>query len=87
MKEKIEKRIRDIEDDIGEDIANENRNVVLETLKQLGDGNNLNGSGRKRLWEILKKKFPKSSQAMPVGKKDGKGNLVTNHRELKKFYL
>ena len=87
MKEKIEKRIRDIEDDIGEDIANENRNVVLETLKQLGDGNNLNGSGRKRLWEILKKKFPKSSQAMPVGKKGGKGNLVTNHRELKKLYL
>ena len=86
MKEKIEKRIKVIEDEIGDDIANENCKVVLDTLKKLGDSSNLNGSGRKQLWRLLKRKFPKTSQAVPVGKKDGKGNLVTNHDELKKLY-
>jgi hypothetical protein len=87
MKEKIRERIRQIEDDIGDDIANDNFKVVVETLKELGDGNDLNGSGRKKLWRLLKKKFPKSSYAVPVGKKDNKGNLVTNHKELKHLYL
>ena len=61
--------------------------MVVETLKELGDGNDLNGSGRKKLWRLLKKKFPKSSHAVPVGKKDNKGNLITNHKELKHLYL
>ena len=87
MKEKIEKKIKVIEDEIGEDIANENCKVIMDTLKKLGDGSSLNGAGRKQLWGLLKKRFPKSSQAVPVGKKDGKGNLVTNHRDLKKLYL
>jgi hypothetical protein len=87
MKEKIKEWIREIENEIGDDIANENCKVILETLKELGVGNTLHGDGRKKIWGLLKKKFPKSSHAMPVGKKDGKGNLVTNNRELKKLYL
>ena len=87
MKDMINERIRQIEEEIGEDVANENHKVVVETLHELGDGSNLNGSGRKKLWSLLKKKFPKSSHAIPVAKKDGKGNLVTNHKELKKLYL
>ena len=69
MKEKIRDRIRQIEEDIGDDIANDNFKVVVETLKELGDGTNLNGSGRKKLWKLLKKKYPKSSHVVPVGKK------------------
>ena len=53
----------------------------------LGDGKNLSGSGRKQLWGLLKKKFPKNSQATPVGKKNSKGKLVTNHKELKRLNL
>ena len=87
MKDMINERIRQIEEEIGEDVENENHKVVVETLHELGDGSNLNGSGRKKLWSLLKKKFPKSSHAIPVAKKDGKGNLVTNHKELKKLYL
>ena len=87
MRETINERIRQIEEEIGDDIANENHKVVVETLQELGDGSNLNGSGRKKLWSLLKKKFPKSSHAIPVAKKDGKGNLVTHHKELKKLYL
>ena len=87
MKDKIEKRIKEIENEIGDDIANDNRKAIVETLEKLGDGNSLNGSGRKQLWGILKKKFPKTSTAIPVGKKNGKGILVTNHRDLKGLYL
>ena len=87
MREKIRERIRQIEEDIGEDVAKDNFKVVVETLKELGDGSNLNGSGRKNLWKLLKKKYPKSSHAVPVGKKDNKGNLITNHKELKHLYL
>ena len=67
MKEKIEKRIKEIEDGIGDDLAKDNRKVILETLEMLGDGDNLSRSGRKKLWGLLKKKFPKNSQATPVG--------------------
>ena len=40
-----------------------------------------------KLWGLLKKKLPKVSSAIPVGKKDRKGNLITNHKGLKKLYL
>ena len=46
-----------------------------------------NGSGRKVLWELLKKKYPKCVPSVPVGKKDKSGNIVTNHQGLKKLYL
>ena len=87
MKTKIKERIKHIEDDIGEEIAIENYKVIMETMKELGDENNMNGSGRKKLWNLLKKKFPKASQTIPVAKKDRKGNLISNHKDLKELYL
>ena len=87
MKEKIKERIKQIEEDIGDDVAKDNYKVVVDTLKELGDGCNLNGSGRKRLWALLKKRFPKNSNAVPVGKKNSIGKLITNHKELKHLYL
>ena len=56
-------------------------------IKQLGGGSNLNGSGRKTIWILLKKKFPKTSSMPPVGKKDRQGKLITHHWELKQLYL
>ena len=62
--------------------------VIIETLKGLGgDETCLDGSGRKKLWGLLKKKCPKVQSAIPVGKKDRKGNLTTNHKGLKQLYL
>ena len=87
MKCRIEERIKQIEDEIGEEVMNDNHKVIVETIKQLGDGNQLDGSGRKNLWSLLKKKFPKTAHATPVGKKDRKGKLITNHMELKHLYL
>ena len=87
MKDKIKQRIKQIEDDIGEDAVNENFKDVVDTLKDLEAEGNANGAGRNKLWRMLKKKFPKSASATPVGKKDNKGNLITNHKELKHLYL
>ena len=44
MKEKIKERIKQIEEYIGDDVANDNYKVVVDTLKELGDGCNVNGS-------------------------------------------
>ena len=86
VKENIEQKIKEIEDDIGEHVVKENFMKVAETVKELGV-DIINGSGRKKVWDLLKKKFPKNSHAVPVGKKDSKGNLITNHDQLTHLYF
>ena len=85
-KESIDHKIMQIEDDIGEEVMNENYKDIAEQVQEFGV-ENMNGSGRKKVWDLLKKKFPKFSNAVPVGKKDSKGNLITNHEQLKELYL
>ena len=85
-KEDVKEKIEQIENEIGEEVVQENFKVISETVKEFG-GDNLNGSGRKKVWEALKKKFPKNANVMPVGKKDNKGNIITNHEQLKQLYL
>ena len=85
-KESIDHKIMQIEDDIGEEVMNENYKDIAEQVQEFGV-ENINGSGRKKVWDLLKKKFPKFSNAVPVGKKDSKGNLITNHEQLKELYL
>ena len=86
LKENIEKKIKQIEDDIGEDVVKQNFMDIVKTVKEIGI-DSINGSGRKKVWDILKKKFPKNPHAVPVGKHDSKGNLITNHEQLKHLYL
>ena len=60
----------------------------METLRELGDeDNSIGGERRKKMWKVLKRNFPKITNAVPVGKKDGKGNIITNHESLKNLYL
>ena len=88
MKSKIEERIFQIENEIGNDVSRKYHEEIIDTLNKLGgDDQNLNGSGRKQLWKFLKKKYPKSSPSVPVGKKDKSGNIITNHEGLKQLYL
>ena len=87
MKEKIEQRIKEIEEDIGSKYVDDYHKEIIKTIEGLGgDETALDGSGRRRLWTLLKRKFPKNSSSFPVGKKDRKGNLITNHEGLKKLY-
>ena len=88
MKIKIEERIYQIEQDISNEISEEYVKEIIDTLIKLGgDDQNLNGSGRKMLWKILKRKYPKQISPIPVGKKDKAGNMISNHEGLKKLYL
>ena len=88
MRRKIRDRIAQIEEDIGKDISEEYLKEILETLRKLGgDERNLNGSGRKQLWKLLKRKYPKFWPSVPIGKKDKFGNIVTNYEGLKELYL
>ena len=88
MKKKIEERIAAIEKEIGNKVVDDYHKEIIDTVKGLGgDETCLDGSGRKKLWGLLKQKLPKVSSTIPVGKKDRKGNLITNHKGLKKLYL
>ena len=86
VKQNLEEKIEKIENDIGEHVGKENYMAIAETIKELGY-DNVNGTGRRKVWKILKKKFPKKSHVVPVGKKDSKGKIVTNHEQLKHLYL
>ena len=87
MKILIKQRIEIIEKEITEDVVHENFKMVVETLEEISDDGNINGSGRKKMWSKLRNKFPKMSQPIPIAKTDKKGNLVTNHQDLKNLYL
>ena len=39
------------------------------------------------VWKTKKKLFPKIKPSLPVGKKNLKGQLITNPEELKNLYL
>ena len=84
MKNQIEVRIKHIEKEVTEDYQKE----LMETLRELGQSeHSVNGDKRKQIWKLLKKNYPKILTAVPVGKKDGKGNIIKNHEGLKKLYL
>ena len=88
MKVEIEKRIKEIEEKVGDEIADSYHKEIVDTINSLGgDKQNLDGSGRKELWKLLKRKVPKNAAVVPVGKKDMSGKLVTNYEGLKSLYL
>ena len=88
MKRRIKERIEQIENQIGDETVENFHKEVVEALKELGgDETQIDGGGRKKLWKLLKAKFPKNKNAFPMGKKDKKGNIITNHIGLKKLYL
>ena len=87
MKQTIQKRIDIIEENIGEEMANENYRMVSETVKNLSDEHDLSVLERQKLWKMLKHKFPKNKNAVPVGKRNRNGTIVTEHEELKHLYI
>ena len=88
IKSLVEKRIHQIEQVLGENISEEYRKEIVETLKILGDDTySINGSGRKQLWSLLKKNYPKTNPAIPVGKRNNEGKIITDHVQLKHLYL
>ena len=55
MKKKIEQRIKEIEEDIGSKVVDDYHKEIIKTIEGLGgDETALDGSGRRRLWTLLK---------------------------------
>ena len=85
---KIENRIKAIEDEIGQEELEDSIKEIVETIQGLGGGKtSLDGNGRQQLWKLLKSKYPKNPPSIPVGKKDRSGNMITNHIGLKNLYV
>ena len=88
IKAKMNIRIKEIEEKIGDEIAESYYKEIIDTIEALGgDHHNLNGSGRSELWKLLRRKVPKNAPIIPIGKKDKAGNLITNYEGLKSLYL
>ena len=88
MKKNIQERIEQIEQEIEIEVSEDQMNEVIETLRELGGKeDSIRGDGRQKMWKMLKKMYPKISPAVPVGKRDRSGNIITNHNSLKHLYL
>ena len=77
--------IEEIEDEIATILQEENKRKVMENFSDInGSDEFLSQHG---LWKVKRKIFPKFKPSLPVGKKNIKGQLITNSEELKKLYL
>ena len=87
-KTKLEKKMEKTEQEIENEVSEEYIREAVETLKELGgQEDKLSGEGRNKMWKMLKQMNPKVSPAVPVGKQDISGNIITNHESLKHLYL
>ena len=57
------------------------RSIILENVTQLKD------KTREGFWRLKTKLFPKKQSAIPTAKRNIKGQIITNHKELKQLYL
>ena len=70
---------------ISEQCEELNKRKVTENFKEIyGREGDLSHQG---IWKIKKKYFPKIKPSLPAGKKNIKGQLITNPAELKELYL
>ena len=66
IKSGLEDKIRTIDEELSKEISEEYAQEVLENIESLGgDRQAINGSGRKSLWQMLKKKYPKHALIHP----------------------
>ena len=77
------KRIDEISNEIAEDEAKENRDVIVNNFKALSkDTENIN---LQQMWKLCKKLWPKKGETLPTAKRNHKGKIVTGPREIKKL--
>ena len=75
--EEVEK----LENEIKESESKIHSNLVKQNIKKLHD------KSRKGFWKIKNKIFPKDKSKVPIAKQNLKGQIITNHKELKNLYL
>ena len=82
--ETVVKELTIVEEMIAKEIAEDNRNKIVEAFKTMTDTDgtaNING-----LWSLKRKLFPKNSKPLPVAKRNVDGRIVSSQVELKKLY-
>ena len=83
--EKDDDEILNLEALIAEECQDENKKKVVDNFRDInGSDGNLNHQG---VWKAKKRYFPKLKPKIPVGKKNIKGQMITNPEELKELYL
>ena len=85
VSERDEEEIELIEEQVAEKCQEENRRKVMVNFGEMDglDGNLVH----RGIWKTKKKFFPKIKPSLPVGKKNQKGQLITNPEEWKNIYL
>ena len=84
-KPELEAELENIENQINDIIAEENRSKVLENFKNLSSPDGLvNTNG---MWSIKRKIFPKNKETLPFAKQNFDGKLITSQENLKTLYL
>ena len=85
INEKEEQELINLDGLIAGECQEENSRKVIENFKNFdGSEGNLNHQG---VWKMKRKFFPKIKPTLPVGKKNLKGQIITNPEELKDLYL
>ena len=74
-------QVEKLENEIKESEIKIHSNLVEQNIKKLKD------KSRKGFWKIKNKIFPKDKSKVPIAKQNLKGQIITNHKELKKLYL
>ena len=73
------------DDEITEEICERNKQIILQQISNMSDSSG--NMSRIKMWKIKQKVCPKTVNSVPVAKKDGFGNLVTNREKLKELYV
>ena len=76
-----EVKIKEVEEDIAEREAEENREILIKNFKPLAD--NPERINLKEMWKLNSKLWPKNSICLPVAKKNFKGKLLSSPKDIK----
>ena len=76
-------KIPDLEKEIADIEAEENRQRIIESFKTLSE--NPENVNIKEVWTILKKICPKYKVPLPIAKRNFKGKIITDLTEIKKL--
>ena len=84
-KEEVEEELNAVDEEIGELVAEENKDKVVENFKEFASADGLlNIHG---MWKVKRKICPKNRESLPLAKKDFDGKLITSQNKLKSIYL
>ena len=75
--------LQEIEKDISKQEAELNRDFIIKNFKKFSS--NPENINLVEMWKVLKKMCPKYKKTVPIAKKDFKGKLVTDPKQLKKL--